>query len=84
MKQKDNQLRTVTLHLERDRSMYYSFSDIVGLLPVTLTVRRGRISRTSAWFDLQIEGEDEDVQEAAERIRRASLPAHGRMNPNVG
>ena len=84
MKQKDHQLRTVTLHLERDRSNFSSFSDIIGFLPVTLTIRRCRISRTLAWFDLLIEGEHEDVQEAAERIRRASMPETERKKPNVG
>ena len=84
MQQKDNPLRTVTYHFERDRPNFSSFSDIVGFLPVTLTIRRCRISRTSAWFDLLIEGEDEDVQEAAERIRIASMPEPGRKKPHVG
>ena len=83
MKRKDNPLKTMTLYLERDRSNLSSFSDIVRLLPVTLTVRRGRITRTSAWFDLLIEGAEEDVHEAAERIRRASRPSPGGKKPHV-
>ena len=76
--------RALTLYLARGRSDTRSLSDIVGRLPVTVSVRRGRITRTSAWFDLRLEGEGADVREAADRIRRSSRPAPGRKKPRAG
>ena len=49
-------LRAQTLYLARGRSDIRSLSDIMGRLPVTVTIRRGRITRASARFDLTLEG----------------------------
>ena len=53
---------------------YPSFRDIVGGLPVKLTIRQGRITQTSAWFDLLLEGEAEEIKEASEIIRAFFRP----------
>lgn len=74
MRQNNRTLQTLTLYLKRGGPHYPSLSGCMGNLPVTLTIRQGRITQTSAWFDLMLEGEGEDVQKAAERIRNSFRP----------
>ena len=81
---KKKTLRALTLYLARGRSDTRSLSDIVGRLPVTVTIRRGRITLASARFDVTLEGEGDDVRKAADRIRSSSRSTPGRKKPKAG
>ena len=85
MTAKEKTFKVLTLYLARGRSDTRSLSEIVGRLPVTVTLQRGRITRRSARFDLILEGEGEDVRKAVDRIRRSSQPPpRGRRKPRAG
>lgn len=77
-------VRALTLYLARGQSDTRSLIAIMGRLPVTVTIRRGRITPAPARFDLTLEGEGDDVRKAADRIRSSSRPTPGRKKPKAG